>query len=92
MAIKGKKRYQIYLTEENYNLVKEYLDTRASTGGISGLLDKHLARCAKVVKNSPDLLEKIKEGQKMDLKAFWNLVRIGARQPNLFEKEENDLI
>lgn len=74
MAIKGKKIFQLYLDQENYELVKEYLDTRPGQGGMSALMDKHLERCAKIVKNNRNLFGEIEPG-KMTVKKFFQFLK-----------------
>lgn len=75
MAIQGKKRVVVYLDSENYDLVRSYLDTRKHAGGLSGLLDRHLARCADIIRKNPDKLKDIEPG-KLTLKKFWKLAML----------------
>jgi hypothetical protein len=76
MAVKGKKLYRLYLDQENYELVQSYLDTRKHAGGMSGLMDKHLTRCADVIRKNPELSE-IEPG-KLTLKKFWKLAKLNV--------------
>lgn len=78
MAIEGKKRYQIYLDEKNMDFLKTHFDSRPNTGGISGLLDKYLARCVFMIKENQEIFDQIEPG-KMTLKSFWKLTKINMK-------------
>jgi hypothetical protein len=63
MAVAGKKRVIVYLEGENYDTLRKYLDSRPGAGGVSEILDKHLARCADVIRKNEKKLAKIKPGR-----------------------------
>jgi len=69
MAIDGKKRYVVYLVEEDVKVIKEWLDTRPGAGGLSELVQKHVHRCAEIIRRNPVKLGKIEPG-KMTVKKF----------------------
>lgn len=50
MAIEGKKRYAVYLDEENTEYVKAFLAGTKNTGGLSGLIDGYLLTMAKTLR------------------------------------------
>ena len=75
MAIAGKQRCTIYLDEKNVEIVRKYLATKPDSGGLSALLDKHLARCAKLIEKNPKALLEI-EGGKMRVKKFIQLAKL----------------
>jgi hypothetical protein len=52
MAILNKKRYVVYLDEENTEYVKAFIDTTKHKGGLSGLIDGYLSTMATVLKAS----------------------------------------
>ena len=52
MAIKNKKRYFLYLDEENAEYVKDFLETTRHKGGMSGLVDSYIASMAKTLRAS----------------------------------------
>lgn len=75
MAVEGKKKYQVYLDESDVELLREWLDTRPGQGGLSDLLQKHVHRCAEIIRKNPDKLSKIEPG-KLTLKKFFQLARL----------------
>ena len=77
MAVPGKKGYKIYLDEKNVETVRKYLSSRPDMGGLSALLDKHLARCAAIVEKNPKALLEI-EGGKMTAKKFMQLAKLNV--------------
>lgn len=85
MAVKGKKKYSFYLTEENVDFLQNHFIARKDAGGLSGFIDKYLERSVWMLKNNPDVIEKVKPG-KMTLKSFWQLLRLQAR---LSEEQAN---
>jgi len=74
MAIEGKIRVSMYLDMENINLVRKHLDTRPGAGGLSEIVDKHIARCADLIRKNPKLAE-IEPG-KMTAKKFFQLAKL----------------
>jgi hypothetical protein len=60
MSIKGKKQYKIYLTEENAEFVKAYLESKRGAGGLSAVLDEYIKNMAETLKRSG-----VKPGQKL---------------------------
>jgi hypothetical protein len=75
MAIEGKRKVSFYVNEENLNVLRNYLDSRPGAGGVSELVDKHIARCADTIRKNPDKLAKIKPG-KLTLKKFFQLASL----------------
>jgi hypothetical protein len=89
MAIKGKKLVKLYLDEENYEFLKAHMETKPGSGGISGLVDKYLARCAHSVKSNVDLFGNIQPG-KLTWKGVWNLFKLQLRMQKEWEElDEN---
>jgi len=52
MAIKEKKRYVVYLDEENTEYVKNFLEATKHKGGLSGLMDQYVASMARTLRAS----------------------------------------
>ena len=75
MAIEGKKKYQVYLDETEVEIIKEYLDTRPGQGGFSELIQRHVTRCANIIKKNPKALEDIEPGR-LTVKKFWKLLKL----------------
>lgn len=75
MPVSGKKGYKIYLDEENAEYLKQYLDGRPNSGGLSALLDKYVARCAFMVKDNRESFDGIEPGP-VSLKKIWQLMKI----------------
>jgi hypothetical protein len=78
MAIDGKKKYQLYLDEENVEYLKKHFSQRPNAGGISGLVDKYLDRCVIMHKDNQDIFDKIEPG-KLTLKKFFQFVKLQFR-------------
>jgi hypothetical protein len=72
MAVEGKKRVVVFLDEDNVNTLREYLDSRPGAGGLSEILDRHVARCANVIRKNEKKLAKIKPGR-LTVKKFFQL-------------------
>jgi hypothetical protein len=85
MAIKGKARVTVYLDQDNYETVKNYLDSRPGAGGLSAILDKHVARCAAIIRKNEEKLKKVKPGR-LTLKKFWQLAQLDMQDIN-FKKD-----
>lgn len=52
MAIKGKKAYTFHLTEDNVELVKEFVDRSKMEGGMSALVDGVMEMLAETLRAS----------------------------------------
>lgn len=52
MAVIGKKRYYVYLTPENVEVVKAYLDSRKYQGGLSACVDRLISVMADTLRES----------------------------------------
>lgn len=89
MAIEGKKKYQLYLDEENVEFLKNHLSQRPNAGGISGLVDKYLARCVFMIKENQDIFDKIEPG-KMTLKKFFQFTKLNIRMQDQWKDKPND--
>lgn len=89
MAIEGKKKYQLYLDKNNVEFLRTYFDTRPNAGGISGLLDKYIARCVVMVKENRETFDSMEPGS-LTLKTFWKLCKINIKmQKNWKDKPNN---
>lgn len=75
MAVIGKHRYVVYLDPENVNVIREFLSKKSDSGGLSALLDMHVARCAALIKKNPEALLEIESG-KMTVKKFVKLAKL----------------
>jgi hypothetical protein len=42
MPIQGKKKYMVYLDEENTELLKSYIESTRGEGGFSALIDEYV--------------------------------------------------
>ena len=78
MAVKGKKAYLFYLEQENVEFLQNHFVTRKGAGGLSGFIDKYLERSVWMIKNNPDIYEKVKPG-KMTFKSFWQILKLQYR-------------
>lgn len=85
MTVKGKKGYMFYLDEENVEFLKKHFVTRKGEGGLSFFIDKYIARSVWMIKNNPDVYEKIKPG-KMTIKSLWQLLKLQSR---LLDEQDN---
>lgn len=70
MAVKNKKKYSLYLDEENAEYVKSFLELTKNKGGLSGVVDGYLKTMAFTLKASG-----YRKGQKKMTPA--QLIRIG---------------
>lgn len=78
MAIKGKKKYMIYLNEENAEYVKSFLETTRNKGGLSGIMDAHLKTMTLTLKAS-----NYKKGQKVGFMKLLKIAKNGLmREPS----------
>lgn len=75
MPVAGKQRCTVYLDKKNVETVRKYLSKRPDAGGLSALLDKHIARCADLIEKNPKALLEI-EGGKITAKKFMQLVKL----------------
>jgi len=76
MAIQGKKKFQIYLDEENFNFIKNFLDVRNDQrGGMSGLIDRYLDRQVYIIKHNPEFFNPKLHG-KMTVGKFLKLLKL----------------
>ena len=75
MAISGKKAYKFYLNEENVEFLRAQLERRHVDGGLSGFIDKYLARTVWMVKNNKESFDKMKPG-KLTWRNIWQLWKI----------------
>lgn len=85
MAIPEKKAYKLYLDEENVEFLRSYLRNRRNQQGLSGLVDKYLARCVWMIKNNQDIFKKIEPG-KLTFSKFWQLLKL---QIKISEEQDN---
>jgi len=70
MSVKNKKKYAVYLDEENAEYVKSFLELTRNKGGLSGVVDGYLKTMAFTLKASG-----YKKGQKKMTPA--QLIRFG---------------
>lgn len=84
MAIEGKKKYQIYLTEKDVEFLRKYLNGRPNTGGLSGFLDKHIRRSVWMIKNNQDIFDRLTPG-KMTFKKMIELTKFNIRMQEEYE-------
>ena len=77
MAVPGKKGYLVYLDQKNVETLRKYLSDRPDAGGLSGLLDKHVSRCAAIIEKNPEALKEIEPG-KMTVKKFMQLAKLNV--------------
>ena len=70
MAVKNKKKYAVYLDEENAEYVKSFLETTKNKGGLSGVVDGYIKTMAITLRASG-----YKAGQKRITPA--QMLRIG---------------
>jgi hypothetical protein len=75
MAIAGRKKYQVYLNADDVEVLREWLDTRPGQGGLSELLQKHVHRCAEIIRKNPEKLKRIEPG-KLTIKKFFQLASL----------------
>ena len=87
MAVIGKKKYQIYLDVENVEFLRSHFETRSNTGGLSGFLDKYVARSVCMIKDNKEIFDSIPPG-KMTWKGFWNLCKLQVRLEKKHLQEE----
>jgi len=50
LAIKGKKKVQVYVDEANYEYVKSFIETTRFQGGMSGFFDSYLGATARTLR------------------------------------------
>ena len=75
--VKNKREYKVYLTEENAEYVKTFLESKRNTGGLSGLVDGYIATMAKTLKASG-----YKPGEKVTVAKMLRIAKEGfARYP-----------
>ncbi len=75
MAVKGKEAVMLYLDKENMDVLRKYLDTRKGTGGISAVMDKHVARLADIIRKNKKQLSEIEPGR-LTLKKLVQLMKL----------------
>ena len=75
--VKNKKEYKVWLTEENTEYVKTFLESKRNTGGLSGLVDGYIATMAKTLKASG-----YKPGEKVTVAKMLRIAKEGfAKEP-----------
>lgn len=76
MAVSEKKRYVIYLDEENAEYVKDFLQTSKHKGGFSGLIDTYVTTLARTLKSA----NYVKGQDKVSAKQMWKIGLKGLRE------------
>ncbi len=74
MAVKNKKRYVVYLTEESAEIVKGFVGRKKQEGGFSGLLDDYVIRMASTLSSA-----KLSKGEKITFKTILKMVVGGIK-------------
>lgn len=70
MAIEGKKLYGIYLSVDEAEYLKAFLDSRKEKGGLSAFLDSYVVRVVRGLQEAG-----IKSGQKLTATQLMKLAR-----------------
>ena len=89
MAIPGKKRYTLFLDEENMEYLRKHFAYAKNSGGVSALVDKYLSRCVFMHKENKDIFDKIEPG-KMTFKNFLQLIKLQIRFQDDWKGQPND--
>jgi hypothetical protein len=93
MAVKGKKRYVLYLNEESTEFLKSYLETKKNKGGLSLLVDKYIGRQVLAIKNHQKVSEEITLNElsiPQAMKLFWKFFKNDKKFLNENKKEEDE--
>lgn len=75
MPVINKGRYTVYLDKQNVDEIRRYLSKKPHAGGLSELLDKHVTRCADLIRKNPKALNEIEDG-KMTVRKFVKLAML----------------
>ena len=89
MAVKGKKRYVLYLDENTTEFVKSYLETTKNKGGLSLLVDKYLGRTAIVIKKHENLTENV-EATKLSIPTIFKIFKDSWKKEREHKSIENN--
>jgi hypothetical protein len=93
MAVKGKKRYVLYLDEETTEFVKSYLEKKKNKGGLSLLVDKYLSRQVLAIENHEKTSEKLKLNElsiPQAFKLFWKFMKSDRNHIKQYENGDED--
>ena len=93
MAVKGKKRYVLYLDEGTAEFVKSYLEKKKNKGGLSLLVDKYLSRQVLAIKNHEKTSEKLKLDElsiPQAMKLFWKFMKSDMKNIKQHENGDED--